>query len=251
MKAKLLVLAALGLVSLQCSGSTSGVGASSGASGSGGTSSGGSSGFPAGSTLSGTWDVVVSKGTSTPQTATLAISNSTFLFDANGFHLNLNVTNATPDVAYTYGTSNPYSGPLTVTRTPGALSMGALPLAVGGSWNFAGKTAERCTGEAHPESLSTSCTGIGAPFDILMPPGGGTGTSTAQRRSTLPSMFGDLGGSWNVVTPRAVCDVTFQDNLFSASCSQNNGQGTVDLTFTDGLASGKTSQGAELSAKRR
>ena len=246
MKAKLLVLAALGLVSLQCSGSTSGVGASSGASGSGGTSSGGSSGFPAGSTLSGTWDVVVSKGTSTPQTATLAISNSTFLFDASGFHLNLNV--ATPDVTYAYRTSN---GALTATHTPGALSLGALPLSVGGSWNLAGQGAERCTGDAHSDSLSTSCTGVGAPFDILMPPAGGTGTTTAQRRSSLPSMFGDLGGSWNVVTPRAVCDVTFQDNLFSASCSQNNGQGTVDLTFTDGLASGKTSQGAELSAKRR
>ena len=93
---------------------------------------------------------------------------------------------------------------------------------------------------------------ISAPLELLRNSSSTSpGVSTAQRRAVLASMFGDLGGSWTVVTPSATCDVTFQDNTFSASCSQSGSQGTLDLTFTDGLASGKTSQGAELSAKRR
>ncbi len=244
---------ALALVA--CSGSTtstsSGTTGTSGTSGTSGASGGTSSGsFPAGGTLSGTWDVVVSSGTH-EDTATVTISDKTFLFDVSGFHLNIDLSNAAPDLTYVYTSYKTFTGPLTTTHTAGALSLGALPLALGGAWTFAGQSQERCNGEAHPDSVSINCTSIGSPLESLRGSGGAAGVTTAQRRSVHASIFGDFGGAWTLVTPSATCDVTFQDNLFSATCSQNNSQGTVNLTFTDGLASGKTSGGAELSAKRR
>jgi hypothetical protein len=129
-----------------------------------------------------------------------------------------------------------------------------VPLSLGGSWNIAGQSIEHCNGEAHPDSVSVSCTALPSDLDVLRNPSSDKtvpGVSTAQRRASLSSIFGDFGGSWTVITPSATCDVTFQDSSFNASCSGNGAQGSVNLTFTDGLASGKTSNGGELSAKRR
>jgi len=237
--------AALG-VGLACLVSCSG--ASNGGTASGGTSSGS---FPA-SSLAGTWDVVVGAGTSPAGTGTISIGQNTFLFDVTGFHLNLNLAAAAPDVTYTYTTYTTYHGPLTATHNGAALSLGVLPLDLGGTWSFAGQSQERCNGEAHPDTLSVTCSNIGPPIDLLRSNSGtGDGLTSAQRRTQLSSIFGDFGGTWTVVTPKATCDVTFQDNLFSASCSQGGSQGSLSLTFTDGLASGKTNAGGELSAKRR
>lgn len=243
---------ALALMTAACGGSSTNGTSSGGGSSSGASSGGASSGsFPAKS-LAGTWDIVVGSGARADGTGTITIGNNTFLFDVQGFHLNINVANAAPDVTYTYAAgSSTYNGPLTATHTPGSMSLGVLPLSIGGVWVFAGQSQERCNGEGRPDSVSINCTGIGSPLEPLRGTGGAAGITTAQRRSQLSSIFGDLGGAWNVVTPKATCDVTFQDNLFSASCTQGGSQGSVNLTFNEGLASGKTSGGAELSAKRR
>jgi hypothetical protein len=200
--------------------------------------------------LNGTWDVILGSGAD-QQTATLIVSDQNFVFDAPSFHLQIDLAGSAPDVTYMYTTYKTFTGPLTVTHTGGPLSLGGTGLAVGGTWNLAGQSGERCNGEAHPDSMSVSCSDISAPFDLLRSRSTGPGVSTAQRRSALASQFGDLGGSWTVVTPAATCDVTFQGNTFNASCSEGNGQGSLELTLAGGLASGKTSDGTELSAKRR
>ena len=146
-------------------------------------------------------------------------------FRRAGLHLDINLASATPSISYTNASASVPSGSITTTHGPAPLSLGAIPMALGRTWGFAGQTDERCNGEAHPDSVTVTCVEIPDPLDALRGSSfSSPATTTAQRSEQLSSM-----SATSAAIGRSPRRPTFKDNLFSAACSKNGSQGTLDL----------------------
>ena len=216
------VLAAIALAA--CGGTTSGgpgqassSGGSSGSSGgsSGTTSSGGSSGnnviLPTGA-LDGTWDVILTNPkTGRETTGTITLGPALFAMSFNDFELNGAVNNGVPDVTTKYRGDTRKLG---TTLSQNAFDTGSFSVPLGGEWVIKGDSTDACTANIKIPTSSLECDGM--PTELRK---GIEGTSSAQRISTLPSSFGELGGKWTVLVPGGTCEATFEGSNLTAKCT--------------------------------
>jgi hypothetical protein len=233
-------------------GSSGGGDISSSSSGGSGSSSGGGPVNPS-SPLIGTWDVLAGGAP-----ATITIGVNSFTFQVKSFSTTAEVGRALPIISFTDGKQN---GTLTTSYTAASVDLGNLPLSIGGKWTI-DRDSAHCDFEAKADAHTLACASLRNPYrDVLEgedPNNGsplGSGTTTAVRTRTAASDFGNLGGTWDVKTPRASCTVVFEANRFDAQCKQVSRTGkeytaAIALTFSTGLASGASSFG-EISARRR
>jgi hypothetical protein len=223
-------------------------------------SSGGLAGEPSlassSSPLAGTWDVVAALDQ--VHAGTLTLSATAFSLALPSFFVDADLSGAVPDVnGHLFGGS----GPVTTTHVNEPLDLGQFPIPLGGTWTVRGGAPGTCKAGVGADLMTLDCSNLSAPmsrwfqgYDFVAHKALGSGSSTAQRKRQLTSIFGELGGEWAVVMPSGDCDVIFEDNRMTSSCSAFNFKGfprnAFELTFTDGMASG-TSESAELSARRR
>lgn len=215
-----------------------------------GGSSSGTSGSPTGTplgggALDGTWDVTVTTPTGTEHKGTVTISPTLFAMSFGDFDLNGALNNGLPDVTSKNGTR---TSKVAVIVNQQTFDTGAFSYPIGGSWTI-GDTGKSCAADIKIPTMSLNCPQISLPENVDY---WVEGASTAQRTSTLPSSFGELGGTWNVIAPKGNVEVTFQNNVFTAK-GFDGGQetGTVTMSFDGGRASGTISDGTEIAANRR
>jgi len=202
-------------------------------------------------TIAGTWDVLGSRHGDKPVAATLVIDDAHFSFVVtDGDGLTFSAQGGALTLTYQGRGSHP-GGPIATTHVSAPLAEGIIPLGLGGQWTFASAPA-MCQATIAAPTFTASCAGTDdfpepLPRDI-------NGSITGQRLSTLPSLFGDLGGAWHVAGGNNEgCDATFSGNTMTAIC-QSSPFGSNDgltVTFCDGLAVGTTTAGAEFSAHRQ
>jgi hypothetical protein len=231
-----------------------------------GGAAGGSPGGCA-SDLSGTWDLVATSEHGNPSPGVLVIN-------ANTLSVSVITTRwwaETPSTAQllysaagnktlTWSRTDDPIVPIEVQNTPASLDAGSIPLAVGGQWIFAANR-KRCL--ATIDTTSTiSCqtvpTGalVGGTWPFVIPePRIGT-TYTATRTAQLASQFGFLGGQWQARTSTSsaeACTMRVEGATVSISCNTSNSlAGSVQLSVGSScVASGTTTTGWELSARRR
>jgi hypothetical protein len=175
----------------------------------------------------------------------ITISPTLFAMSFGDFDLNGALNGGEPDVTTRADGENRR---LAVSLSQQTFDTGALSFPIGGTWTM-GEPNRQCTAAVKVPTMSLDCGSVSIPENIdrwL------EGTSTAQRTSTKPSSFGELGGTWNVLAPRGRVEVTFEGSVFTAKGFDDGVEtGTVTMTFDGGTASGTISDGVELSAKRR
>jgi hypothetical protein len=229
-----LIFAAAALASC---GSTSSGGAGPTSSSSGGTIVGG--------TLDGTWDVVVTTASGNESRGTLTISPTLFSMSFGDFDLNAALNGGAPDVTRRV---NGDTRKMSVSVAQGPFDTGALSFPLGGAWTI-GEPQGRCTADVKAPTMSLDCGSISLPENVDR---WVEGQSTAQRTATLPSSFGELGGTWNVIAPRGRVEAKFEGSVFTAKGFDDGDEtGTVTMTFDGATASGSITDGTEVAAKRR
>jgi hypothetical protein len=201
--------------------------------------------------LSGVWDLVGARAGRQPEYGLLVIDSSMMVF-ADSWGNGVAVTglpNAPAVRTYRRGQQHPISAQ----HAPAALSMGQLPVEAGGEWSLAAQApGDRgaCTGKILPAQISATCQGVsGVPRTLP----GLNGTGSAIRVAQLDSIFGDLGGDWEVNGQNGHCTAKLNGNVFTATCDRSSGfgGGSITIVFGDGVASGTTSKGIEVAARRR
>lgn len=211
------------------------------------------------SPLVGTCDIVYAVG-ATSGTATLTLSATSFALTAAGTDITADVSGAVPEISGKLGIE---SGPVATTHVKSPVDFGQVPIDIGGTWNFHGAKTGTCRADVSAELLSLDCVNLAPPlshilaeYDYTTKKTTGTGLSNAQRTSKAESIFGELGGTWRAVAPRAVCDVTFEGAQMKASCTKNDTtievlEDVFTLTFDGAVVSGTSEAGGELSARKR
>jgi hypothetical protein len=195
--------------------------------------------------ITGTWDIIAAGSSGRQDTATLTIDANTFTFGSGERSLAFRVNGAALSLTWTDGTKNV---PINASHTLTPVDTGLEPLAAGGSWIFSSTTSsENCTATLGADSFTATCARVhSTPFGTL------DGTVTAQRSQKLPSIFGELGGTWHLTTSGGGgVDATFSGSTFTASLFGSSGDGSMTMKVCNGMASGSTSSGLELSARRR
>jgi hypothetical protein len=225
-------------------GSASG-GSASGGSASGGSASGGSTGCSA-TSLVGTWEIIEAGATS--PTGVITVGESALDVQFENAHLSYKNEGGVLSVSWD-GPRTVGAQPVTATHAPQALNTGALGLALGGSWTFDANdgSGESCSATVSATTFMAECNGVVPPSQLPR----ADGTVAGMRAEARASIFGDLGGVWNVKTPNGNCIVAFVDNHFTVDCEADPTLGgTAEMTFCDNLASGSTSDGVEFSAHK-
>ncbi|MBI3200546.1 MAG: hypothetical protein HYZ29_03315 [Myxococcales bacterium] len=224
---------------------------------SGGSQSGGGTGPGGSSSLGGTWDVVGTRLNAKPLAGKLVvdadhlavvIGSDSFsamrdkdrFVVAAGFGGTARALTITPSAT---SVSNPGDPPV---------SLGAIPFDVSGSWFVAGASDSTnfCSWSLGASKAVAECGSVGfLPTWIGRP---SNASANAQRKSSLASIFGDLGGEWHVaLSTGGTCTARFEGSKISASCSgAGEFDGSFELLFDGDVASGSTDRGLELSAKR-
>jgi hypothetical protein len=193
----------------------------------------------------GTWDLIASNGTGQSNTGTLTIDASTFIFSAGERSLAFRANGSALTLTWADG---PKNVPINVSHTATPVDVGLEPIAAGGSWIFSSTTSsESCSATLGSDAFTATCADVhSTPFGTL------NGTLNAQRSQKAQSIFGELGGTWHVAgSGGGGVDATFSGNTFTASLFGSAGSGTMTLRVCNGVASGSTSAGFEISAQRR
>lgn len=246
---------------------TGGTGGVSGGAGSTSVGTGGAAGSSTGgceTDLTGTWDLVATSENGNPSPGVLAIGADTLSVTVATERWWAS-TPSTKQLAYsasgsktlTWTRTDDPAVPIKVQNTPATLDAGSIPLALGGQWVF---SANRMSCSAAIGTISTiQCqnnptgTLVGGTWPIPKPRLGTTYTVT--RSSQLASQFGFLGGQWQTRSSSSAetCTMKAEGAAVSISCVTSNSlSGSLQLTFGSGcVASGVTSTGWELSARRR
>ncbi len=128
------------------------------------------------------------------------------------------------------------------------LDLGVIPLRIGGSWD----AVEMGYGE---ECRAYTERGI---FGACQPREGAGlyGGFSATPVDSVSSIFGKLGGTWNVQNFWGMtggCTAILRDTTFIARCvgTGEGGDGQITFTMQDGFGTGSSDEGLEVSAVRR
>lgn len=210
-----------------------------------GTGQGGSTSDSPLEDLTGVWDLVVTgDGVATD---TIEISEDLLRVTTSRRELVLVRTSDGYDGTYE-------GGFVRATPRDGAdLDLGALPLPVGGDFRLEdiSSALDWCDYTLTASSFSGDCTeGVYDPPDL---PDLGGAVVTAVRLKALASVFGDLGGEWEVETGEgARCKVLLDGASLELSCQDARAySGSVRMVFSRDSLSGSTDRGIEFAAQRR
>jgi hypothetical protein len=241
-------LAVIACSSSGCSSSGSVTAQDDAGTGADGSHQGGDGGTtPSGAGLIGTWDLLATESNAAPQSGTLQLSPTKMIVSITGNVLAYETDGANA-MTLTWTTPRE-SHAITTQRTAAPLDLGIVPLSLGGDWSFSEQgSTNTCSGSAHDGTIGAECVGS---FGNLPVPSI-AGKLTATRTSALASSFGALGGVWSINTASGTqCEARFSGNELTNTCSNGALRGGLTLTFAAGVASGTTSGGIELSARRR
>jgi hypothetical protein len=205
---------------------------------------GGGGGGGGSSSLAGTWEL--SSGNSSSSKGMMVLSSSRLTLTLGDATFDLQVS-PSATLAWTTKSDAPA---FTVTRTAADVDFGALPVALGGDWMIHGPHGGSCIGSVRADAITGGCSGVGS-----VPSGLPSLNRQVQiaHASTLDSIFGALGGVWNLSDDKgASCNATFSGATLTAKCkaSATSSEQSVTVTFGDGIASGMTNGGIEFSARR-
>jgi hypothetical protein len=137
-----------------------------------------------------------------------------------------------------------------VTReTNEPIDLGVIPLRIGGRWyaeEMSGK--EECQAFARRGTIAGACQPILSGWDY--------GAFAAEQLERSSSIFGDLGGTWNVHNyffMTGGCTAILRGTTFIAQCAGTgeSTDGKITFTMQDGFGSGSSDEGLEISAVRR
>jgi hypothetical protein len=196
--------------------------------------------------LRGTWDLIGAGPGETPATGVLVLGDNS-----------LSVAFGATSLTFT-GTNNPVvwtddtHGTVTITASQVASSVdtGVLPLNLGGAWTFTSGTSG-CNAALSASSFNASCTdGVGGLPEPL--PTDLTGTMNMTKTSSLPSIFGALGGVWSATFVDGTCTATLGGNTISVDCANESAfAGSVQLSICQGAVSGSTSHGIAFTGRQQ
>jgi hypothetical protein len=198
--------------------------------------------------IAGTWNILNSESGQLQNTQVITITASTFSFATNDRSLTFTANSGTMTLVW----SEPgKQTPITTTRTASPLDTGALPLSVGGAWDFVSTTTtggERCTASVG-NAFNVTCN------DSSTRAGSALGHVVGQRSQQLGSIFGALGGVWHLAGDgTGSVDVTIRGNSFTAVVNEGQflgGAGWITMKVCNGIAVGKTRDGHEFAATRQ
>lgn len=212
------------------------------------------------SDISGTWDLMGSVSTTGKSvTGTLTIGRDVFMLelgtvlvfysprDMPGLQVSVRTNDVDPGEV---GPGTPDVTNYDVTHEASAqIDLGVIPNQVGGFWDAVGTNYDRCVADVERGMIAGACVPIG--FE-----GGGGGWFRAELLEQSPSIFGDLGGIWNVQNGYGVtggCTAILRDTTLTARCSGTGSRTDGQITFTmqDGFGTGSSDLGLEISAVRR
>jgi hypothetical protein len=207
--------------------------------------------------ISGIWDLTGSVGEGGDSvTGTLAINRDVFWLELAGYsrgwgNVFIDYSKAEPQSLRAGTTkSNLYS----VTREqPIDLSLGVIPSDTGGEWTMGESFGYTdCRAMVTADSIRGACGGPWGTRDAF----GRDRSFGAQRVGSARSIFGEIGGTWNVGLGEGQgggCTAVLRDTTFTASCSGTSSARDGRLTFTlrEGHGSGSSEEGLEISALRR
>lgn len=139
----------------------------------------------------------------------------------------------------------------TATRTPSAGDLGAVPLALLGSWELRDVDGFGCSASVAASAIRGTCDNsarLGSTWFPCL-----AGTAEANKTGDLPSIFGDVGGGWHITTTPdgSSCDVRLEGSTFTATCRGNRVNGTLEAVVDGASVRGTTTDGVEFSAQRR
>jgi hypothetical protein len=193
--------------------------------------------------LVGTWDLLGAAPGSPSESGLLVLQNDFFSIQIGGSALTY--TGANQPIVWV----DPNNGQVSIaaTRTPGSFGLGVIPLALGGTWSFENQGSE-ASASLLPGSFTATCNGTS---DLPSPlPNSIDGTASANKTTSLTSVFGDLSGQWNLTTASDTCIATITGNTMSVTCSGDDTlDGTVQATFCNGVVSGSTSSGVAFTGR--
>ena len=205
--------------------------------------------------LAGTWDVAGTDMHGSTSRATLTMTDSLiqiqhqsqivrvekdgghFVASTNGGYAETPTTNLVP-----------LSGP--------SMNVGALPFNFTGQWVAAGPDSPPSRGCSWTwgNRLDARCGDVVIPA-YLMPlwfSNPDNDQFGAFRLDSRPSIFGDLGGTWQIEsTTTAPCTIKIENSNINGECGDSGERSTFQIEASDGFISGWTSTGVEFTAKRR
>jgi hypothetical protein len=196
--------------------------------------------------LRGSWDLIGAAPGETPATGVLVLGDNS-----------ISVAFGSTSLTFT-GTSNPViwtddiHGTVTInaSQVASTVDTGILPLNLGGAWSFTSGTSG-CNASLSAGAFNASCTdgvvGLPEPLPTVL-----TGTMNATKTSSLPSVFGALGGVWNATFVDGTCTATISDNTMAVNCDNESAfGGSVQLSICQGAVSGSTSNGIAFAGRRQ
>jgi hypothetical protein len=205
--------------------------------------------------LSGTWDVLGSSPGGVPLALTITLDAQHI--DVIGAKESFVAVRSGTGFILTYSVGDRSAQVLALRENGGVMNVGALPFDLSGLWSF--RTPDftegiGCNATFVTPGFSGECATVALPRWVASYQLG-NGSARGNHQASAPSMFGDLGGTWNMQTTRGTaCTFEFRDNTFSSRCSNELTSaplGGVNVTFSGATVSGTTTSGVEFSAHRR
>jgi hypothetical protein len=132
------------------------------------------------------------------------------------------------------------------------VDLGVIPLDLGGEWRMEGRDGRLlCAADISPEDGFGGCQETD---DYGIP--GAVKHFITERLEPAPSIFGALGGVWNVIVrdpSTGGCTAVLRDKTVTAHCLGISERltGTITFTLNEGVGSGSSDEGLEVSAVRR
>jgi hypothetical protein len=232
-----------------------------GGGGMGGTGNGGSSGtggfVATGSSLAGIWDGTGTRDGENPASVTITIDADRLVIEHPSAVLRAVRAGDHFDVEWQLSDV----GGVTTTsfravHTPSVKSSGALPLSPYGEWRLDEPIADPAYGcELSVDDVAMGeCKRTGTP-DLLPVwfPNPQNELVTAQQIMKQPSIFGDLGGKWQVNQPVGkLCTFDLTANTIDITCGGSKmTAGSLHVDVNGDVISGFTNRGIEFTAQRR
>jgi hypothetical protein len=196
--------------------------------------------------LRGTWDLIGAGPGEAPATGVLVLADNS-----------LSVAFGATSLTFT-GTSNPVvwtddiHGPVDIhaSQVASPVDTGVLPLNLGGAWSFTSGTSG-CNASLSAGAFNASCTdgvsGLPEPLPTDL-----TGTMNMTKTSSLPSVFGALGGVWIATFVDGTCTATLGGNTIAVDCTNESALGgSVQLSICQGAISGSTSHGIAFTGRQQ
>jgi len=202
--------------------------------------------------LSGIWDAIGTRNGGHASSAVITIDADRLAIVTDRERFDAVRTGNTFEITYLGGGRTEQ---LQASRTSaGTSSLGEFPINLSGGWTVVDTRPDAvgsCESLLADDALTGSCRDV-----VWLPRILGAfrdGFATGERIAPLDSIFGDLGGAWDIRgTGNGGCLVRFEGQRFQAECS---GAGYVDglleAEFDGATLSGRSSGGYEFSAQRR